>query len=255
MKLSALMTIQRCVRGRQARQKLKTLKRLILIGEIDRELLELDLMREEDAMITYALFVNKSATDAQRTFRGFMARIRVFNKLVAKITGEQTEYYNQIAWVRWRYESHKKSLEAKAKLKIKRAIDIQRLVRGVNGRMKAEARRLFVFKESNVRQIQRAYRNHLARLILKALRRAFITEKKFRKVKKDRARVLRFFGVKSRAKDKLGGRKGLMKYIEYAGIDPISFNLFPRSLMDETIHDFRKLVQIFNRYVHVNKHD
>ena len=249
MKLSAIMLIQRVIRGRQARLVFKGMKRLILIHERDKELEELDLMREEDAAVSFALFRNKMANDCQRTFRGWMARIRAFDLLVVKTTAEQTEYYNNLAWVRWRYESNRKSLEAKAKIKIKKAIEIQRTFRGWLGRIKAEARRLYIFKEGNARQIQYAFRSHLARLSLQALRRAYVNEQRFRKVQKDRASLLRLFGVKSRAKDKLGNRKGMMKLVEYLGIDPIGYNIYPASLARETYADFRGLMKIFNRFV------
>lgn len=245
------MLIQRVVRGRQARKIYKGLKRLILIHERDKELAELDLMREEDGYITFALFRNKSATDCQKTFRGWLARVRAFDLLVVKTVAEQTEYYNNLSWVRYRYESNKRSLKAKAKIKNKKAIEIQRTFRGWLGRIKAEERRLYVFKEGEVRKIQYAFRGHQARLQLQALRRAYVNEQRFRKVQKTRARILRFFRVKSRAKDRLGNRKGLMKYIEYLGVDPMGYNLYPTSLIQETWDDFRRIVQIGSRYVHL----
>jgi hypothetical protein len=66
-------------------------------------------------------------------------------------------------------------------------------------------------------------------------------------VKRDRAALLRLVGVKTRAKNKIGGRKGLMRFIEVAGIDPITFNIYLASLVEETYLDGKKLVQIVKR--------
>jgi hypothetical protein len=221
--------------------------RLKYLFERDREISELILMRVEDNHVTYVLYWNNAALQAQRVFRGWKVRLAVFLTLGEMVVNRETDFYNTLSWIRYRYEANLKSIEAKAKIKIKQCIQIQKLARGIRGRMKANARRKHVFLEGICMKIQRAFRRHLARLKLQALRRAVLNEKRLRTVKRDRASLLRLVGVKTRAKNKIGGRKGLMRFIEAAGIDPITFNIYLASLAEETYQDGKKLLQILKR--------
>ena len=105
---------------------------------------------------------------------------------------------------------------------------IQKRYRGVLGRRKAALRAIAVQKRDAAKMIQCAYRRYRAAVTLDAIKRTLYNNQRVSRIRKDRAFFLRMLGVQTRKRGKNGQKVGLNAVIDMLGLDPITFQFYPK---------------------------
>jgi hypothetical protein len=241
-KLYAIQTLQNFFRVVKARKEYMRRVKLLEISEKVREDEELDRMREEEIATRYFLYHENAILDIQRCFRGYLGRRKAKARAVEYFREKHRKDFEENDHIRQHHDAFLKALAAKEKIRHNAAVEIQRIVRGRNGRRRAAILQYQRKISLHAVDVQRAYKRRLAKMELLARKRDVLSDMRYKAARRQRGLVLRLFGLTKRKYQKI-----FAPMLEGLGVDPISFNYRVGELVTETIQDFEALLGIYIR--------
>jgi hypothetical protein len=236
----AALVIQRCIRRYLAVRRVRDIYRKRLLREQIREYEENDVMRSAEIESLYYGYLIDCIIKIQTAYRAFLGRNELVNKRIAHARYKSKKKYRDILKLRQEYEHYMRLATLREHNRQKAACTIQRVVRGFIARNIYLDRKRNVLKTRAVILIQAHYRRRLARQRLLAIIRDRAGQERFRAARMRRGYLLRFFGFKTRKV-----QHQLAKFMQFVGIDPLTYHYRLSEVIRETGEDFVKSTKQF----------